>query len=126
MLSNKPQTLIQRPLVSKEVLMTEDDFMLDLQEAENNILKLTLDTLPLTSMPSPVQQLKRTLSKAADVPLISRLLSRVLSVDKEIPKPTSENLISLLEVSQHDSMDDCWIVVYDRVYNITKFLHSVS
>lgn len=30
--------------------------------------------------------------------------------------------ITLNEVSYHDSYDDCWIVLYDRVYDITSFL----
>lgn len=30
--------------------------------------------------------------------------------------------ITLSEVSYHDSYDDCWIVLYDRVYDITSFL----
>lgn len=32
--------------------------------------------------------------------------------------------ISLDEVAQHDSYQDCWIAIYDRVYNVTSFLHS--
>lgn len=39
---------------------------------------------------------------------------------------SAEPEISLLEVAQHDSFNDCWIVIYDRVYDVTKFLHSVS
>lgn len=35
-------------------------------------------------------------------------------------------IISLNEVSDHDSYDDCWIVLYDRVYDVTNFLHEVN
>lgn len=35
-------------------------------------------------------------------------------------------IISLKEVADHDSYDDCWIVLYDRVYDVTKFLHEVN
>lgn len=35
-------------------------------------------------------------------------------------------LISLEEVSDHDCADDCWIIIYDRVYDITDFLDDVS
>lgn len=35
-------------------------------------------------------------------------------------------IISLDEVSEHDSHDDCWIVVYDRVYDVTHFLKEVN
>jgi cytochrome b involved in lipid metabolism len=34
--------------------------------------------------------------------------------------------ITLCEVLEHDSLDDCWIIIYDRVYDITNFLSSVS
>lgn len=30
--------------------------------------------------------------------------------------------ITLDEVAYHDTMNDCWIVLYDRVYDITNFL----
>ena len=35
-------------------------------------------------------------------------------------------IICLNEVSDHDTMEDCWIVLYDRVYDVTKFLPTVS
>lgn len=35
-------------------------------------------------------------------------------------------IISLKEVADHDSYDDCWIVLYDRVYDVTNFLHEVN
>ncbi|XP_067623209.1 uncharacterized protein [Eurosta solidaginis] len=31
--------------------------------------------------------------------------------------------IALSEVAQHDHYNDCWIVIYDRVYDVTKFMH---
>lgn len=34
--------------------------------------------------------------------------------------------ITLDEVSNHDTFNDCWIVLYDRVYDVTKFLNEVS
>lgn len=40
---------------------------------------------------------------------------------------TNENepktrIITLSEVSCHDSPKDCWVIIYDRVYDITNFL----
>lgn len=32
--------------------------------------------------------------------------------------------ITLEEVAHHDSFDDCWIVIYDRVYDVTQFLRD--
>lgn len=34
------------------------------------------------------------------------------------------NQICLSEVSIHDSPDDCWTVIYDRVYDVTVFLDN--
>lgn len=34
--------------------------------------------------------------------------------------------IRMREVADHDSIDDCWLVVYDRVYDVTQFLSTVS
>lgn len=36
------------------------------------------------------------------------------------------NQISLKEVAEHDTIDDCWMIIYDRVYDITNFLDQVS
>ncbi len=36
------------------------------------------------------------------------------------------NQISLSEVSEHDNLDDCWIVIYDKVYDISNFFDQVS
>lgn len=34
--------------------------------------------------------------------------------------------ITLREVADHDCIDDCWIILYDRVYNVTEFLNQVT
>ncbi|XP_004930937.1 uncharacterized protein LOC101746637 [Bombyx mori] len=33
-----------------------------------------------------------------------------------------DRTITLAEVAHHDTPDDCWIVIYDRVYDISTFL----
>ncbi|CAH1117891.1 unnamed protein product [Phaedon cochleariae] len=33
-----------------------------------------------------------------------------------------EKVITMKEVSWHDEADDCWIIIYDRVYDISDFL----
>lgn len=45
----------------------------------------------------------------------------------DLESSSTNNLlqISLKEVSYHDNFHDCWIVVYDRVYDVTKFLDKV-
>ncbi|XP_066255058.1 uncharacterized protein [Euwallacea similis] len=45
----------------------------------------------------------------------------------QIPQSTVQSerrVIDLQEVSWHDTYRDCWIVVYDRVYDITRFLEE--
>lgn len=37
-----------------------------------------------------------------------------------------DRIITLSEVARHDSPQDCWVVVYDRVYDITTFFDEVS
>ncbi|XP_059060551.1 uncharacterized protein LOC131853616 [Achroia grisella] len=35
-----------------------------------------------------------------------------------------DRVITLAEVSCHDTPQDCWVVIYDRVYDITTFLEE--
>lgn len=46
--------------------------------------------------------------------------------ESEIEYNDSLKQISLEEVRHHDCWEDCWIIIYDRVYDITQFLHQVS
>lgn len=40
--------------------------------------------------------------------------------------PTSERIISIEEVSWHDEPNDCWLIIFDKVYDVTNFLDEVS
>lgn len=42
-----------------------------------------------------------------------------------IAKEKCRPIISLKQVAEHDSYDDCWIILYDRVYDVTNFLNEV-
>lgn len=44
---------------------------------------------------------------------------------EETPKDPLGKIITLEEVSWHDNYDDCWVVIYDRVYDITDFFDEV-
>lgn len=37
-----------------------------------------------------------------------------------------DRTITLAEVAYHDTPNDCWVVIYDRVYDISTFLDEVS
>ena len=40
--------------------------------------------------------------------------------------PTKSKIFSLMEVSFHTDMSSCWIVIHDKVYDVTNFLDEVS
>lgn len=61
------------------------------------------------------------------------LALRTLRFSKSNLYPQSTNIvagerkiISLKEVAHHDTSDDCWIILFDRVYDVTDFLDTVS
>lgn len=37
----------------------------------------------------------------------------------------SNVIITMEQVSRHDDPNDCWIIVYDKVYDVTTFLDEV-
>ena len=41
---------------------------------------------------------------------------------KKLPPPPGAKFFSLAEVEKHDSDDDAWIVVDDKVYDVTQYL----
>lgn len=41
---------------------------------------------------------------------------------KEQNQTTQRRQFTLKEVAEHSSPDNCWIIIYDRVYDITRFL----
>lgn len=113
---------------SNEVLsMSEESFLIDLKETEDNLLQFSLT-------PSKDINKKSKEEITVTVPLMTRIYENIigaaLATTKNVPVISAtesvEPEISLLEVKQHDSFQDCWIVIYDRVYDVTKFLQSVS
>lgn len=59
---------------------------------------------------------------------------RTLRLNKSVTETDDEKIlidekcrpiITLQEVSDHDTYDDCWIILYDRVYDVTEFLNQV-
>lgn len=118
-----------------EVLpLSEESYLIDLKEAENNLLHFSLTGLPVLDEST---EEATDIINSCKVPLLTRIYENLIGVRPIIPRPviTNDSLgdkpsavpqISLLEVGQHDSFADCWIVIYDRVYDITDFLHSVS
>lgn len=79
----------------------------DIQKREQtqnaNILQLTMAALRLTSTAVSTVQLTTLDSNASKL--------REISLD---------------EVSLHYDRSDCWLIIYDRVYDVTRFLDTVS
>jgi len=70
------------------------------------------------------------LSLAGDALCLAVTALRLSEPTPRVPKQqeTSNNppTVSLDQVSWHDQRSDCWVVIYDRVYDITGFLLEVS
>lgn len=62
----------------------------------------------------------RTLRWSKSKIIVNNNVETVLNEEKCRP------IISLKEVAEHDSYDDCWIILYDRVYDVTQFLNEVN
>ncbi|XP_057651717.1 uncharacterized protein LOC130891150 [Diorhabda carinulata] len=64
---------------------------------------------------------------ASVVTKFSEFLNSVVSPSTSVDAPSGisvqgRRIISLDEVSWHDKSEDCWVIIYDRVYNVTDFL----
>lgn len=42
--------------------------------------------------------------------------------DRPKDEQSGLDVYSLSEVSEHDSYNDCWIILYDKVFDVTQFL----
>lgn len=62
----------------------------------------------------------------------SNAMAATVSIGRNVAETTSafgvgnERTITLEEVSWHDHAKDCWIIIYDRVYDVTDFLEEVD
>lgn len=80
--------------------------------------------------PNAEVESKGALETAAD--FISSTLRTLIfspstpSVGHPTENDSKLNEISLSEVAEHDLIEDCWIIIYDRVYDITNFFDNVS
>lgn len=97
-----------------EMIKSDDDASIETNSSNNSIVKGQVEHL-VTAL--------RTLRWSKSKTLISSHndeMTMVLNNEKCRP------IITLKEVAEHDSYDDCWIVLYDRVYDVTKFLNEVN
>lgn len=52
-----------------------------------------------------------------------KLITGQTTVTTTVPSPTIPEY-NLSEVSNHCTPDDCWLVIFDRVYDVTSFLQE--
>ncbi|KAJ8918482.1 hypothetical protein NQ315_008179 [Exocentrus adspersus] len=70
------------------------------------------------------------LSSIISVAFYSNTMAATVDIGGNIAEDASpfavgnDRTITLEEVSWHDHAKDCWIVVYDRVYDVTEFLEE--
>ncbi|BEJ02112.1 hypothetical protein CcaverHIS631_0607940 [Cutaneotrichosporon cavernicola] len=53
---------------------------------------------------------------------LGAILYATLAQETQLDAP-KERLITYAEVQKHNSQDDCWVVIGDKVYDLTKFAH---
>lgn len=97
-----------------EMIKSDGDASIETNSSNSSIVKGQVEHL-VTAL--------RTLRWSKSKTLISNHndeMTMVLNSEKCRP------IITLKEVAEHDSYDDCWIVLYDRVYDVTKFLNEVN
>ena len=67
-----------------------------------------------------------TLSPSASNPVTSesptgQTNKPVTSEPTTAPTSNSQNMISFAELAEHDTAEDCWVVYYENVYNMTNY-----
>lgn len=69
--------------------------------------------------------LNTTALKPIQLDEIDFTITDTVSTTTKLAEKITRKVIGLDEVADHTSEYDCWIVLYDRVYDVTKFLYEV-
>lgn len=118
---------------SEALPITEDSFVIGLTSTATNAVQFSLTEIPPATTADPVED-------PTKVPFMTRiykgligeksLFSSTVTTQETVvvvaEQKSAELEICLREVGRHDSLSDCWVVIYDRVYDITKFVYEVS
>lgn len=76
---------------------------------------------------SVIEKGQSVLNKALQTLRWSETKTLTVNCDEvNLNQEKSRPVITLKEVVSHDTYDDCWIILYDRVYDVTKFLNEVK
>lgn len=98
-----------------EIIKSDDDASTETNSSNNSIVKGQVEHL--------VTALRTLRWRSKSKTLISNQNDETTMVlNNEKCRP----IITLKEVGEHDSYDNCWIILYDRVYDVTKFLNEVN
>jgi len=92
----------------------------------NPLAKSDETSAALAVAEATVGQKAGLLSLAGDALCLAVTALRLSEPTPRVPKQQETSnkppTVSLDQVSWHDQISDCWVVIYDRVYDITGFL----
>lgn len=58
---------------------------------------------------------------------LEKAVEAIFTSKNVIPSPEkNKRIITMEEVSQHDEPNDCWLIIFDRVYDVTTFIDEVG
>ena len=112
-----------------------DDHDADHEELEiaSKHAEITISSSPL-SIPKPSLELSdlamsvdTVASSVTEASAASSVTSSIAVQAVNVPEAADPDLpiYSMSEVKDHYETSDAWMVLYDRVYDVTKFLHEV-
>lgn len=106
---------------SIRTLQAHSELPIQHNSSSQKILQIALVSLhlsgPTTTTANGVVDGGHSLDGHNGTPADSRLHSKVRDERMQI---------DLQRVSEHNQANDCWLVIYDRVYDVTEFLREVS
>ncbi|KAJ2516943.1 hypothetical protein GGI11_003305 [Coemansia sp. RSA 2049] len=71
------------------------------------------------STPSAKRSRKKIVLKPGHSPLD---WERLMSSGEDLRGVKEPQRLTTDEISKHNTVDDCWLIVFDRVYNVTRYL----
>ncbi|XP_055641707.1 uncharacterized protein LOC129778676 [Toxorhynchites rutilus septentrionalis] len=114
---NRSRTSLQQPALTDKMSIVDTQI---LDSAEGQMIDEIISEKTTAALGSPQSTSILQMAMTA-----LRLTSAAPSSDRTNNNELlNRKQITLDEVSYHDTFSDCWIVLYDRVYDVTKFLRQ--
>ena len=94
--------------------------------SKENVERPTSDRISDLSSVCPMNNLsKSTTTQIAQSLPQKCIISELTTKEREDRIEEELRVITLSEVSEHDHRNDAWIIIYDKVYDITTFMDEV-